>query len=230
MKHKGIMAGLGTIAVALTLLGARSALAHCDGIDGPVVKAAQNALQTNNVNLVRIWVRKEDEPELTKVFEQAVAVRNLSPESRALADRQLFETVVRLHRSGEGAAYTGLKPAGRDLGPAIPAADRAIETGDPAALEKTPVERCSEWTSGGIRARSSQAEIRRERRPGRARVRQSLRGIHSLRGTSARSGGRPGNWPFCRGRGSLSSHAAAKPTDALGRVALQANSVYELAS
>ena len=41
-----------------------------------------------------------------------------------------FETLVRLHRAGEGAPYTGLKPAGRDLGPAIPAADRALETGD----------------------------------------------------------------------------------------------------
>jgi hypothetical protein len=36
---------------------------------------------------------------------------------------------VRVHRAGEGAAYTGLKPVGRDLGPAIPAADRALEDG-----------------------------------------------------------------------------------------------------
>jgi hypothetical protein len=42
--------------------------------------------------------------------------------------------VVRLHRAGEGAPYTGLKPAGRDLGPAIPAADRALETSDHRAL------------------------------------------------------------------------------------------------
>jgi hypothetical protein len=39
-----------------------------------------------------------------------------------------FETVVRLHREGEGAPYTGLKPAGTDFGPAIPAADRALES------------------------------------------------------------------------------------------------------
>lgn len=36
---------------------------------------------------------------------------------------------VRLHRAGEGESYTGLKPAGRDLGPAIPAAVKALETG-----------------------------------------------------------------------------------------------------
>src|SRR5690606_10301509 len=40
-----------------------------------------------------------------------------------------IETTVRLHRAGEGAAYTGLKPAGIDYGPAIPAADRAVATG-----------------------------------------------------------------------------------------------------
>jgi len=47
-----------------------------------------------------------------------------------------FETLVRIHREGEGAPYTGLKPAGRDLGPAIPAADKALESGDPGPLLK----------------------------------------------------------------------------------------------
>ena len=32
------------------------------------------------------------------------------------------------------APYTGLKPAGRDLGPAIPAADKALETGSDEAV------------------------------------------------------------------------------------------------
>jgi hypothetical protein len=36
---------------------------------------------------------------------------------------------VRVHRAGEGEPYTGLKPAGRDLGPALPAGDKAIVTG-----------------------------------------------------------------------------------------------------
>lgn len=40
----------------------------------------------------------------------------------------------RIHRAGENAPYTGLKPAGRDLGPAIPAADKALETGSDVAL------------------------------------------------------------------------------------------------
>jgi hypothetical protein len=63
-------------------------------------------------------------------------VRKLGPESRRLADRYFFETLVRVHRAGEGAPYTGLKPAGRDLGPAIPAADRAIERGSVTPVEE----------------------------------------------------------------------------------------------
>ena len=135
MKYKGVIGALGVAGLALLLFGAESAFAHCDGLDGPVVKSAQKALQTNNVNLVLIWVQKENEPELKAVFQQTLAVRKLSPEGKALADRHLFEALVRLHRAGEGAPYTGLKPAGRDLGPAIPAADRAIESGGTAALE-----------------------------------------------------------------------------------------------
>ena len=121
--------------VAIPFFSADHAFAHCDGIDGPVVRAAQNALQTGNVNLVRIWVNEASEPELESVFRQTLAVRTLSAESRRLADRHFFETLVRLHRMGEGAPYTGLKEAGRDLGPAIPAADRALETGDLDPLE-----------------------------------------------------------------------------------------------
>lgn len=102
---------------------------HCDGMDGPVVMLAKKAIETGNVRLVLPWVRAEDETEITHAFEHAVAVRKLGPQARELADRHFFETLVRVHRAGEGAPFTGLKPAGRDLGPAIPAADRALEDG-----------------------------------------------------------------------------------------------------
>lgn len=39
------------------------------------------------------------------------------------------KAVARVHRAGEGAAYTGLKPAGTPVGPVIPLAERAVETG-----------------------------------------------------------------------------------------------------
>ncbi len=121
---------------AVTLLAPRGLLAHCDGMDGPVIKAAQKALATGNVNLVLIWVRTTDEPEIRAAFEKTQAVRKLSPGAKDLADTYFFETLVRLHRAGEGEPYTGLKPAGRDLGPAIPAGDRAIDTGSVEPLLK----------------------------------------------------------------------------------------------
>ena len=120
---------LGVIAIAIALLPRASA--HCDGLDGPVVQAAQKALETGNVNLVLIWVQKPDEAEIKRAFDHAQAVRKLSAEARELADRYFFETLVRIHRAGEGAPFTGLKPAGRDLGPAIPAADNALRDGTP---------------------------------------------------------------------------------------------------
>jgi hypothetical protein len=110
-------------------IGYGRALAHCDGMDGPVVIAAKEALEAEDINLVLIWVQKKDEPEIMKAFQKTLAVRKLNPEAKELADMYFFETLVRIHRMGEGAPYTGLKPAGRDLGPAIPASDKAIMDG-----------------------------------------------------------------------------------------------------
>jgi hypothetical protein len=106
-----------------------AALAHCDTLDGPVVNAARKALSETNVNLVLIWVQKADDAEIRKAFDKTLAVRRLNAEARELADLYFFETLVRIHRAGEGAPYTGLRPAGTDLGSAIPAADQAIVDG-----------------------------------------------------------------------------------------------------
>lgn len=122
------------VLVAIAAFPASPASAHCDGMDGPVVKAAQQALAKGDVDFVLIWVRKEDEAEIRRAFERASSVRKPGPEAQELADRYFFETLVRIHRAGEGAPFTGLKPAGRDLGPAIRAADRALQSGDVAPL------------------------------------------------------------------------------------------------
>lgn len=124
------------VALGAVLLIPISAIAHCDGMDGPVVKAAQSALASGDVNLVLVWVQKGDEKEIRQTFERTLAVRKLSAEAKELADTYFFETLVRIHRAGEGAAYTGLKPAGRDLGPAIPLADQALANGEVDALVK----------------------------------------------------------------------------------------------
>lgn len=136
MRRKRMIVRLLALACALLLLALAqvTASAHCDGMDGPVVKAARKALRTGNVNLVLIWVGKGDEAEVREAFKKTAAVRRQSPKARELADRNFFETLVRLHRAGEGEPFTGLKPAGRDLGPVIPAADRAIEAGSAEGL------------------------------------------------------------------------------------------------
>lgn len=128
------------LAVATNLLSSQAS-AHCDGMDGPVVQAAQAALTKGDVDLVLIWVPAEDESVIRQAFERTLKVRKSSPEARELADTYFFETLVRIHRAAEGAPFTGLKPAGRDLGPAIPAADRALASGDVAPLVNLLVER-----------------------------------------------------------------------------------------
>lgn len=109
---------------------------HCDSMDGPVVKAAMRALDTENVNLILPYVPKEGEEEVTKAFEKVIGARKQGPEAKEVADRYFFETVVRIHRAGEGAPFTGLKPAGLGHGPVVPVAEKAIETGTPDELLK----------------------------------------------------------------------------------------------
>ena len=116
------------IVAAAPLFWPNTGFAHCDGLDGPVVKAAQRALDSGELNSVLIWVAQSNEAEIKSLFEKTLAVRQLNAQAKELADLYFFETLVRIHRASEGAPYTGLKPAGRDLGPAITAADRALET------------------------------------------------------------------------------------------------------
>lgn len=138
MRHKYIAYWVTAPAVlfGILLLIPHAVRAHCDTMDGPVVKAAQKALATGNVNLALIWVQKKDEAQIQERFRQTLAVRRLNPEARKLGDNYFFETLVRLHRAGEGEPYTGIEPAGTDLGPVIPLADKALQDGSAEALLK----------------------------------------------------------------------------------------------
>jgi hypothetical protein len=113
---------------AWAALSSAPAFAHCDTLDGPVVAAARKALDTGNINHALIWIKKSDEQELREVYDKAVAVRKAGGQAKELADTYFFETLVRVHRMGEGAPYTGLKPAGH-VEPSVAVADKAIETG-----------------------------------------------------------------------------------------------------
>ncbi|GAB4314244.1 MAG: DUF6448 family protein [Methanobacteriaceae archaeon] len=109
---------------------------HCDTMDGPVVTAAEMALEMENINYVLPFVSKESEDELKYAFDKTLIVRELSEDAAEIADYWFFETAVRLHRKGEGKPYTGLKPAGLDWGPVVGKAEKALETGDPSNLIK----------------------------------------------------------------------------------------------
>jgi len=131
--------GIGTAAALVMILAlatAGNALAHCDTLDGPVVNLARQALAKGDVKIVLPWVAAEKEGEIRKAFDLSMAVRGKGEKEKELADMYFFETLVRVHREGEGAPYTGLKPAGLDPGPAIPAAEKALESGDPGPMLK----------------------------------------------------------------------------------------------
>lgn len=136
-RHKTIsnFIGLGTLFAAILCLPVVT-FAHCDGLDGPVITAAKKAIESGNVKPVLIWVQKKDEDAIKEAFQKTLAVRKLDPKAKELADMYFFETLVRVHRAGEGAPYTGLKPAGRDLGPAVPAGDKALVDGKLQPLAK----------------------------------------------------------------------------------------------
>lgn len=144
MKTKGVSLLVPFLIVSMLLFTPSGVLPHCDGMDGPVVKAANKALETGNVNLVLIWVQKQEEETIKNAFEKTLSIRKLNSEAKELADMYFFETLVRIHRAGEGAAYIGLKPAGHDLGPVIPAADQAVDSGSAEVLMKILTENAQE--------------------------------------------------------------------------------------
>ena len=128
------------------------AFAHCDTLDGPVVIDARSALDKADITPVLKWVKADDEPELRAVFAKTLAVRKLDPAAKELADTYFFETLVRIHRAGEGAPYTGLKAAGT-VPPPIVKADQSLEKGNVDELAKA----ISNHAEAGVRERFKQA-------------------------------------------------------------------------
>jgi len=101
--------------------------AHCDTLEGPVISAAREALARGDVTPVLKWVKEPEESSLRAAFVRTLEVRKQSAEAAALADTWFFETLVRVHRAGEGAPYTGLKSGGVEE-PGIGAADHALSS------------------------------------------------------------------------------------------------------
>ena len=126
--YKTILTTLSVFAF-LSIVYTGNASAHCDTLDGPVVAMARIALDKGDVTPLLKWVRPEEEKEIRAAFQKTLAMRAKGSEAKELADMYFFETLVRIHRTGEGAPYTGLKP-GEAIDPAVALADKALENGN----------------------------------------------------------------------------------------------------
>jgi len=125
----GKMMIVSALAALLLASSGGTASAHCDTLDGPVIQDARKALESRDVTPVLKWVREKDEKAVRSVFQQALKTK------QPAAERKFFETLVKVHRAGEGAPYTGLKPAGA-VEPAVAAADKALATDSADELVK----------------------------------------------------------------------------------------------
>lgn len=102
--------------------------AHCDSYEGPIIPVAQKALLTGNVEPLLKWVGPEHENEIKEAFERARGIVKDAPAAKEIVELWFLETFVRIHREGEGAPYTGLKPAG-SMDPFYKQADAALDEG-----------------------------------------------------------------------------------------------------
>jgi hypothetical protein len=130
------------------LLRPSTGAAHCDTLAGPVVQDAKAALEKGEVTPVLKWVKQDQEKEVRKAFRRALAAKTKAPAVKEKAEMQFFGTLVRIHRAGEGAPYTGLKP-GEAIEPIVAAADQSLETGKVEDL----IKKINDETTGGIRKR-----------------------------------------------------------------------------
>ena len=135
--------------ISLSLAIPQFASAHCDTLDGPVIQDARKAIDRKDVTPVLKWVKQKDEKAVKAAFSKVLAARGHNAE---VAERQFYETLVKVHRVGEGAPFTGLKPAGA-VEPAVAEADKALESGSVDALEKL----ISSEVAAGIKKRFEHA-------------------------------------------------------------------------
>lgn len=119
----------------LLVLSTSVSFAHCDTMEGPLVLDAKKAISQNNVNIVLKWVQAANETEIKAAFNQMMKVRVISADAKDLAEKYFFDTLVRIHRAGEGVAFTGVKPAGTPIDEKVKAADKSIEVGNLSPLK-----------------------------------------------------------------------------------------------
>jgi len=120
--------------LSMLILSTNVTFAHCDTMDGPLIADARKALGQNNVNYVLKWVSSANESEIRDAFNLVMKVKGLSPEAKELSEKYFFDTLVRIHRVGEGVPFTGVKPSGTPIDEKVLAADKSIEIGNLSPL------------------------------------------------------------------------------------------------
>ena len=83
----------------------RFAAAHCDTLDGPVIKDARMALEKRDIQPVLKWVQKKDEAQVHAAFNQALTAGKKGAKAKEESEHRFFETLVKIHRAGEGAFW-----------------------------------------------------------------------------------------------------------------------------
>jgi hypothetical protein len=121
--------------LSILILSTNVTFAHCDTMDGPLIADARKALSQNNVNYVLKWVSAVNESEIRDAFNLVMKVNGLSPEANELSEKYFFDTLVRIHRAGEGVPFTGVKPSGTPINEKVLAADKSIEIGNLSPLK-----------------------------------------------------------------------------------------------
>ena len=126
-KRKSKISLVSLFIFSLLILPANVTSAHCDTMDGPLIADAVKALTLDNVNYALKWVSAANESEIRDAFSLVMKVKGLSPEAKVLSEKYFFDTLVRIHRAGEGVPFTGVKPSGTPIDEKVLAADKSIE-------------------------------------------------------------------------------------------------------
>lgn len=134
-KRKARISLVSLFSLSFLFLSTNVSFAHCDTMDGPLIADARKAMAQNNVNYVLKWVSAANESEVSDAFNLAMKVKGLSPEAKELSEKYFFDTLVRIHRAGEGVPFTGVKPAGTPVDDKVLAADKSLETGNLSPLK-----------------------------------------------------------------------------------------------
>lgn len=125
------LSGIAAI-TAVIIITPSNAAAHCDTLDGPVIQDARKAIDAKDITPILKWVKPQDEKAVKAAFNKLLTGKSKNQEE---TEHKFFATLVKIHRAGEGAPFTGLKPAGA-VEPAVAEADKALVSGSADALVK----------------------------------------------------------------------------------------------